>query len=69
VHPDEKKDLFFIIILRQSHYGHEQRKKSMTNMENDGEECNAAYLGKLDWNSRGTVSTDGKGGCVGVLLC
>ena len=40
----------------------------MTNMENDGEVCNAAYLGQLDWNSTGTVSTDGKGGCVGVLL-
>ncbi len=40
-----KKRTFFIIILREYHYGKEQRKTFMTNTENDGEVCNAACLG------------------------
>jgi hypothetical protein len=38
-------------------------------MENDGEVCIAPFLGNLDCNSRGTVSTNGKGvGRCGSLL-
>ncbi len=38
----------------------------MTNKENDGEVGIAtSFVGKLDWNSRAQVSTNG----IGVVLC